>query len=206
MGLYFNRRFKNNFNTIFVRINIGWPKNMNVEFTTPLDQKQGTIASLLKQSYADVVKSDPSFWEPEKMNWEQYDQDVFEQPQTVGACIFLTRLDGRTVGFGSWDPRQRPRFGIIGHNCILPEFRGKGLGKRQIQEILRRFREMSIETAKVSTNDQPFFVPAQRVYAACGFREVRRIPWNRDPGQRMIEYEMEIGQQNAPANTAVQRS
>jgi len=170
-----------------------WQKNMNVEFTMALDQERGTIAALLKRSYADLVTGNPSLWEPEQVNWEQYDRHVFGQPQTVGACVFLTRLDGRIAGFGSWDPRQRPRFGIIGHNCILPEFRGRGLGKLQIQEILRRFREMTIETAKVSTNDGPFFLPAQRMYIACGFREVRRIPWNRDPGQMIIEYEKEIG-------------
>ena len=171
---------------------------MNVEFTTPFDQKPGTIALLLRQAYADLVKSDPLLWEPEQANWEQYDCEVFGRPTSVGACIFLTRLDGRIVGFGSWDPRQRPYFGIVGHNCVLPEFRGRGFGKQQIQEILRRFREMAIETAKASTNDHPFFIPAQRMYTACGFREVRRIPWDRDPRQRMIEYEKEIGQQVGP--------
>ncbi len=149
---------------------------------------------MLKQSYAELLKSDPALWEPEQRNWEQYDDAVFGQPQTCGACIFLTRLDGRVVGFGSWDPRQRPRFGIVGHNCILPEFRGRGLGKQQINEILRRFREKTIETAKVSTGDHPFFVPAQRMYTACGFREVRRIPWDNDSRQRMIEYEKEVAQ------------
>jgi GNAT superfamily N-acetyltransferase len=167
---------------------------MNAEFTTPFDQKPGIIASLLGQAYADLVKSDPSLWEPEQENWEQYDREVFGQPISVGACVFLTRLDGRVVGFGSWDPRQRPYLGIIGHNCVLPEFRGRGLGKRQIQEILRRFREMAIETAKASTSDHPFFVPAQRMYATCGFREVRRILWDRDPKQRVIEYEKRICQ------------
>ena len=166
---------------------------MNVEFRTALDQKPGTIASLLKQAYAELVKRNPALWEPEQANWEKYDCDVFEQPETVGACIFLTWFDGRLAGFGSWDPRQRLRFGIIGHNCILPEFQGRGLGKLQVHEIVRRFREMAIETAKVSTNDLPFFIPAQRMYESCGFREVRRIPWDRDPGQMIIEYEKEIG-------------
>lgn len=166
---------------------------MNVEFTTALDQKQGAIAALLKQAYAELIASDPSLWEPERESWEQYDDEVFGQPQTVGACIFLTRLDSHIVGFGSWDPRQRPRFGIVGHNCILPEFRGRGLGKKQIREILRRFREMTIETVRVSTLDHPFFLPARRTYEACGFREVRRIPWDRDAARKMIEYEQEIG-------------
>ena len=165
---------------------------MNVEFTTPLDEKRGIIASLLRLAYAELVKIDPALWESEQSRWTQYDDEVFGQPRTVGACVFLTRVDGRIVGFGSWDPRQEPRFGIIGHNCILPEFRGRGLGRQQIKEILRRFCEMRIETAKVSTRDHPFFVPAQRMYEACGFREVRRIPSGCDPRQKTIEYEKEI--------------
>lgn len=88
-----------------------------------------------------------------------------------------------------------PAYAIVGHNCILPEFRGKGLGKQQIQEILRRFQTLGIKTARVLTNDHPFFLPAQRMYGAIGFRELRRIPWDRDPNQKMIEYEKEIGQQ-----------
>jgi GNAT superfamily N-acetyltransferase len=164
-----------------------------MSFSTAIDQKPGTIASLLKQSYAELVNANPALWESEQAKWEQYDRDVFEQPRTVGVCIFLTWLDGQVVGFGSWDPRQRPRFGIIGHNCILPEFRGRELGKLQINEVLRRFREMAIATAKASTSDHPFFVPAQRMYEACGFHEVRRFPWDRDPNQSIIEYEKNLG-------------
>jgi len=113
---------------------------MKLEFITPLDQKPGMVASLLSQAYADLVNSDPSSWGYEWASWEQYDCEVFEQPTSVGACIFLTRLDGCIVGFGSWDPRQRPHFGIVGHNGVLPEFRGRGFGKQQTQEILRRFQ------------------------------------------------------------------
>jgi hypothetical protein len=88
---------------------------MNVEFTTPFDRKPGIIASLLRQAYAHLVKSDPSLWEAEQTNWKQYDREVFARPTSVGACIFFTLLDGRIVGFGSWDQQQRPYFGIIGH-------------------------------------------------------------------------------------------
>ena len=165
---------------------------MNIEFKSPLDQKPGTIASLLEEAYNDLVKSYPSLWVPERSNWEQYDHAVFTQPSSVGACIFFTWLDGHIVGFGSWDPRQRPDFGIIGHNCVIPKFRNRGLGKRQIQEILQRFLRMGIKTAMVSTNDHSFFIPAQHMYTACGFQEISRNPWDRDPRQSIIEYERQI--------------
>jgi GNAT superfamily N-acetyltransferase len=165
---------------------------MDAEFAALGDEKPGTIAGLLRASYADLFKLDPR-WEPEGANWDEYDREVFAHPGTVGACLFLTRLGGRVVGFASWDPRQRPACGVIGHNCILPQFRGRGLGRRQIEEVLDRFEGLRIQTARVSTNAHPFFIPAQRMYAACGFREVRRLPWDRDPSLTIIEYEKDIG-------------
>jgi len=161
---------------------------MNPEFTSHVDERPGTIAALLRASYAELLGLCPA-WEPEQAKWEEYDRQVFACPESVGACLFLTRVHGRIAGLGSWDPRQRPEYGIVGHNCILPEFRGKGLGTQQIEEILRRFQMFGIKTAKVSTSDHPFFVPAQRMYMACGFRELRRTPWDLDPAFKMIEYE-----------------
>ncbi|MEN6369759.1 MAG: GNAT family N-acetyltransferase [Thermotogota bacterium] len=165
---------------------------MAAEFTALGDERPGTIAGLLRASYTDLLKLDPR-WGDEATNWGEYDRDVFANPGTVGACLFLTRLGGRVVGFASWDPRQRPSYGIVGHNCILPPFRGRGLGRRQIEEVLRRFEALKIRAARVSTIDHWFFVPAQRMYVACGFREVRRVAWDRDPSLTVIEYEKDIG-------------
>jgi hypothetical protein len=44
----------------------------------------------------------------------------------------------------------------------------------------------------VTANDHPSFIPAQRMYAACAFQEVRRFLWERNPSIKLIEYEMEI--------------
>lgn len=165
---------------------------MNLRFTAPLDQGFGTIASVLKRSYADLVESDPQHWGPEVPKWEAFDREVFEHPGTVGACVFLSWSDDRLIGFGSFDPRQKPEFGIVGHNCVLPEFRGRGFGTQQIREILQRFRARGIQKARVSTNAHPFFTAAQRMYASCGFRETRRRPWADDPAQSLIEYELAL--------------
>ncbi|MCP4707957.1 MAG: GNAT family N-acetyltransferase, partial [Planctomycetes bacterium] len=166
---------------------------MNLRFTSPFERKPGVVASLLNQSYAELVEAEPENWRPEIENWVQSDRSVFENPKTVGACTFLSWVETNLVGFFCFDPRPRPAYGVIGHNCILPEFRSRGFGKQQINEILRRFRDIGIKSAKVSTNDHPFFIPAQQMYTACGFREVKRVPWDRDPKQCMIHYEMEIG-------------
>ncbi len=165
---------------------------MRLRFTSPRDQRPGVVASLLKRSYAALVESDSEHWAPEIPEWEAFDREVFEHPDTVGSCVFLSWAEDQLVGFGSYDPRQRPAVGIVGHNCILPEFRGRGFGKQQIREILRRFQVNEIRLAKVSTNDHPFFVSAQRMYAACGFHEMGRHPWDGDTSQNVIEYEKEM--------------
>jgi hypothetical protein len=48
--------------------------------------------------------------------------------------------------------------------------------------------------ASVSTGDHRFYIPAQRMYLACGFREIRRnVEWIRpNPHFKMIEYEKEL--------------
>ncbi|MBN1274191.1 MAG: GNAT family N-acetyltransferase [Candidatus Aminicenantes bacterium] len=165
---------------------------MNLEFTPLHDQKPGLIASMIKRSYADLIESDPEQWGHEISKWEQFDREIFEHPNTVGSCVFLSWYDGRLVGFGSYDPRGKPEFGIVGHNCILPEFRGRGFGKYQIHEILRRFEAVGIRKAKTSTLDEVSFVPAQRMYVVCGFYETGRHPWDDDPSQIVIEYEKEL--------------
>jgi GNAT superfamily N-acetyltransferase len=166
---------------------------MDLRYTSPFEREPGIIVWLLNDSYAELVEAQPELWEPEKENWEETDRNVFENPGTIGACTFLSWCGTDVVGFFSFDPRPRPAYGVIGHNCILPEYRNQGFGKRQIGEILRKFRQIGIRQARVSTNDHPFFVPAQRMYIACGFVEVKRVPWDRDQKQNMIHYEMEIG-------------
>jgi len=79
-----------------------------------------------------------------------------------------------------------PVRGLIGWNCVVPEHQRKGIGKAQIQEILRIFRQMRICRACVTTTNDDFFIPARRMYEACGFVEVRKIKGHNS------EYEMEL--------------
>ena len=166
---------------------------MILRFTSTLDQKPGTIADLLKLSYARLISTEPGVWKQEEENWEQFDRDVFECPATIGTCVFLSWWGDQLVGLGSYDPRQRPELGIIGHNCVLPGFRGKGFGKQQIIKILSLFKALGIGKSKVSTLEHPFFIPAQQMYLSCGFQETKRIPWDCSPGTKEIEYEKKIG-------------
>lgn len=165
---------------------------MAILFFKPIPEHDpGTILHLLRTAYAGMLHYDPDSvrrWEP---GWKEYDAEIFKYPDTVGSAGLISYAGPDMVGFASWDPRQWPT-GIIGHNCVLPEFRRKGYGKQQILEIARRFRVGRFTKAIVSTSDHPFFMPARRMYASCGFREVRRFAGEEGAPIQMIEFELKL--------------
>jgi GNAT superfamily N-acetyltransferase len=165
-------------------------------FTPFAEHEPGLVLSLLSRSYAPYLALDPQAARTWPADWATYDREVFQHPDTVGACGFVTCIDGEPIGFASWDPRGRP-IGVIGHNCVLPAFQGRGCGTAQIRRVLDILRARGFLAARVTTGDHPFFVPAQRMYAACGFRETAR--GQRDPRVtlRMIDCQLSLREATA---------
>jgi len=163
-----------------------------VEFTPFAWHEPGTVLSLLAQSYAPYLALDPLAAAAWPGDWATYDREVFQYPDTVGACGFCTCLDGQAIGFASWDPRGHPDYGLIGHNCILPAYQGRGYGKMQIGRVLDILRARRFRLARETTGDNPFFEPAQRMYLACGFQEVGRRPIDPRVTLQMIDYEFKL--------------
>lgn len=169
-----------------------------IEFTSFDQHRRGLLVSLLSQSYAEYFEHDPDCKEAWQQSWEEYDKNVFQYPDTIGACGFVTCLKGRVIGFASWDPRQFPDYGIVGHNCILPPFRGNSYGKRQIAEILRIFKQRGFKRARATTGEHLFFEPAQKMYRSCGFREINRSFGDPHSRFRRIDYELSLSDAFTP--------
>ncbi len=147
------------------------------------------MVDLLRAGYADLLADDSGYWSGLAQELAGFDRDAFEEFETMGQCVFVTKWgDGSLVGLASFDPRPGPAYGIVGQNCIHPAHRRRGIGRRQIMEIVSRFGNMGIRRAVVSTNAHPFFVPARRNYESCGFTESRRFAGGPDPRYTMIEY------------------
>jgi GNAT superfamily N-acetyltransferase len=163
-----------------------------LRFTSVAGFQPGLIAGLLTRSYAAELSADPQLWQAEAGKWQEYDREVFGHPDSVGAFVFLSHLGDELVGFGSFDPRQGPALGIVGHNCILPEYRGRGLGGEQLGEILRRLRERGIRRTKASTLAGDANLPARKMYLAAGFREVGRRPWAADQSKTVVDFEKDL--------------
>jgi GNAT superfamily N-acetyltransferase len=145
-----------------------------INFKTIDNFKPGLIQSILKNSYAEFIECFPNEKEKLYKQWEQEDSDAFNHQQTIGKCLFFTCLKDIPIGYFCWDDRQNP-IGIIGQNCILPKYQRKGYGKKQIEMIIKIFKDKKFKEIRVITGDYKFFTPAQRIYKKCGFKERRRI-------------------------------
>lgn len=153
--------------------------------------ERGTILRLLRESYQDFSQTNERLVEQWDNDWRQYDDDVFDFPETVGASGFITYQGEILIGFASWDPRVFPT-AIVGHNCILPAYRRNGLVKRQIEEMLKRLAYRGFTKARATTGDHPGFVAARRLYLACGFRKIDRRPSQADAGFSLLVFERDL--------------
>lgn len=86
---------------------------------------------------------------------------------------FVTYLGDTPIGYGSPHLTESPTLGVVGYNCIMPEFRCRGYGRMQLLEIVRRLKARAAESIEATTSLHPFFLPARRMYVACGFKESR---------------------------------
>jgi GNAT superfamily N-acetyltransferase len=159
---------------------------INLIFNESTKYKPGIVSELLSICYADILDEDL------KKQFRRFDGDVYKNPDTIGACTFITTLGPDIVGMASYDPRQAPKIGTIGHNCILPEYRRKGYGSKQIIEIVRRLKSIPVERITVSTSEDPFFEPARKMYISCGFGETEIKKKHPHDPYKMVYYEMKI--------------
>lgn len=153
-----------------------------ITYAPILDFPRGTFFHLVRASYAPIA--DERLCE----RWRNADQDVYDHPETVAPCVVVTCLRGEPIGLTSYDPRAFPR-ASIGQNCVLPDHRGKGYGRRQLLRLLDVLKAKGFQDVVVTTADEPFFKPAKAMYEACGFVEAGR---RRDGNRGLIDYEMQF--------------
>ena len=157
---------------------------------------RGTVLELLKESYADWPDARDHL-----DDWRSADRDFFDNPDTIGACAVFTFQAGELVGLASWDPRNFPT-AVIGHNCVRPARRGRGIGEAQLRHVLKMLADKHFRRATVTTGDSDFFAPARRMYLASGFQQVSAEP-GQDAGT--LTYSMDLTHHAADASAAPER-
>jgi ribosomal protein S18 acetylase RimI-like enzyme len=140
---------------------------MSITFEKVSRFKRGILLELL----ADAYSFDGRYKEAWHSNWQTFDQFFYDNLQIADTCGFITTLHSEPIGFVSWDPRKRPEYVEIGHNCIALKHKGRGYGKLQLQEAVNRISQYDVKQIIVTTNDD--LIPAQHMYEAVGFSRLR---------------------------------
>lgn len=157
-----------------------------VEFKKIGDFPKGTLYEQLVDAYSfnDNCKKT---WDS---MWKEYDDFFYSNLENIADKFgFITVLNGIPIGHISWDPRNKPDYIQIGHNCILSNFKGNGYGKLQLQEAIRRIKEYGIKRIIVTTNE--FTIAAQKNYESVGFKKIAERENNETPfAGNYIDYEM----------------
>ncbi len=167
---------------------------MTCEFATLPECAPGTLCRFLEESYAPLLAVVPEETAHRlRVGWGAFDEEVRREPDSVGRCGFLTIVGGVVVGFGSWDPRGWPKLGRVGHNCVRPAYQRLGYGRMQMERIVTHFRSRGFAAAEARTGADPFFEPARRMYARCGFEVADRTAGGLVSGHDVLVYRMELG-------------
>lgn len=165
---------------------------VQVEFIPLPSLERGGIMAMLESAYGNPGQIPPEavvFW---RHGWQAYDDLVFNDPHGAGAAGFVARVAGIPVGFVSWDPREYPELAVLGHNCVLPEYRGRGIGTTQVREAVRRLKGAGFRRAATTTGAGPFFAPARRMYEKCGFVCTGRGRSGGRFGMQTLEYGQDL--------------
>lgn len=100
--------------------------------------------------------------------WHEVRSQCLETPDQ----IWVAELAGQIVGYAIYHLRAHGKVGVVDNNAVLPEYRGKGIGRRLIEQIVDDLLRADVEILQVMTMEQDF--PARHIYEAIGFQEIAR--------------------------------
>lgn len=148
-------------------------KQTMIEYKTIDNFKPGLIQGLMKTSYKGLIDYFPDEKQKLYQQWEKEDYDAFNNPATIGKHVLFSCKNNIPIGYFSWDDRQCP-VGILGQNCILPDYQGNGYGKKQIEFVIKIFQDNRFNEINATTGDHEFFKSARKMYSNCGFLVQKR--------------------------------
>lgn len=141
-----------------------------IEFKHISDFPRGTLYDILRDAYSFDARN-ARLWDA---NWRESDGFFYDNPEIADKYGLVTCLDGEPIGFATWDPRHRPDYVEIGHNGIREQYKGRGYGRLQLAEALRRIRAYEgLKRIIVCTNAN---LVAPRNYESAGFTLYDRKP------------------------------
>lgn len=100
--------------------------------------------------------------------------------------LWVLEENGDLIGFATFELRPAANMGVIANNGVVPEHRGRGLGRPMYRHVLQHFRNQGLRFAFVDTGLDDAHSAARRAYEAVGFD--RQVP--------MVDYWQDLSKDN----------
>ena len=157
-----------------------------INFKKPSEFPKGTLYNQLVDAYSFNSECKKT-WDT---SWKEYDDYFYDHLDIADKYCIITVLGGEPIGHISWDPRHKPDYVEIGHNCIITKYKGKGYGHIQLEEAIERIKEYDdLKKIVVTTNE--LFIPAQKNYESVGFKKIGERDNKETPvSGKYIDYEL----------------
>ncbi len=146
-----------------------------VSIRQAVEADRETLTELIVAAFADVTVLR---WREERFGiiggrrWEDWEADLM---RTVDLkWVIIAEEAGRAVGFATYELNDATRIGNVSDNAVLPEYRGRGIGGKLLECVLRLMEEAGMEFAQVSTGLNDAYAPARRMYERQGFEPLNR--------------------------------
>ena len=166
---------------------------MTVHFRIAESHEHYAVARVILKSYAEYGPLLP----PEA--WERYSQNILdvrsrmteselliavEDREIVGSATFYPHRLKRTQS--EW-PREWTGARLI---AVLPERRGRGIGKALVEECIRRSRDQN--AAAFALHTTPYMQLAQGMYERMGFVRVPQFDFHPRPELTVMAYKYDL--------------
>ena len=168
---------------------------MTVQFRIAESHEHAAVAQVILESYAEYGPLLP----PEA--WERYSQNILDvRSRMTESELLIAVEDGEIVGSATFYPhglkrtqsewpREWTGARLI---AVLPERRGRGIGKALVEECIRRSREQG--AAAFALHTTPYMQLAQGMYERMGFVRVPEFDFHPRPGLTVMAYRYDLSE------------
>jgi ribosomal protein S18 acetylase RimI-like enzyme len=124
-------------------------------------------------------------------------RDVADRARQVPVLAAVEEGSGRVLGGVTYVPGPGPYhegdFGDIASFRMLavaPDAQGRGVGKALVEDCIAR--ATAAKRPAIGLYTRPFMTTAHRMYEGLGFRRVRELDWEFEPGEWLFAYRLDL--------------
>ena len=160
---------------------------MYIKFTTvPVESDIRTVH--------DIVESTKFFYDYEVEIAAELVEERLRDGESTGYYFVFAEVDGKTVAYSCFGPITMSQtcfdlYWIVTHN----DYRGKGIGRKLLEETFRISREMGCKIIIAETSGLPHYEPTRAFYLNNNFINEARIKDFYAEGDDKVYYTKRIG-------------